>query len=101
MDVIKNFLRWCYMTHIGRVVTSFLLGTLFFALYDKTYFSYKDTLSSVYLTLAFTFYAILVGHILLWIAYGWIINPIRDFCSYKGKDTRFCKFVCKKCYDEV
>jgi hypothetical protein len=97
MKTFKKFFMWLALTNLGRIIGSFLLGTTFFALSNKTYEMGKDTLSNVFLYTAITFGVILMGHFLVFMAYAWVINPIRDYCSYKGKGKKFCKIFCKKC----
>jgi hypothetical protein len=97
MKIFKKFLMWLVFTNLGRIIGSFLFGSLFYALSNKTYEMGKDTLSNVFLYTALVFGSILMGHVLVMFAYAWVINPIRDYCNYKGKGTKFCKIFCKKC----
>ena len=97
MNIFKKFFLWLIITNIGRMIGSFLLGTTLFALSHKTYEMGKDTLSDVLFYTSLVFGAILAGHVLVMFTYAWFINPIRDYCSYKGKGTKFCKIFCKKC----
>jgi hypothetical protein len=97
MEKIKNLFKWLVFTNIGRIIGSFLFGNIFYFLSSKTYEMGKDTLSNVFLVFACFFGVVLLSHILVMFAYAWFINPIRDYCTYKGKGSKFCKIFCKKC----
>lgn len=88
---------WLTLTNLGRIIGSFLLGSLSLALHNQTYFSGKDTLSTIFLIMAVSFGVVLIGHFLVFMAFAWVINPIRDYCQYKGKGKKFCEKFCKKC----
>ena len=89
------------LTNLGRIIGSFLFGALFLALSNKTYFLGKDTLSTVFLITDIIFGVILIGHFLVFMAFAWAINPLRDYCEYKGKDKKFCKRFYKKQKNEL
>jgi uncharacterized membrane protein YedE/YeeE len=97
MNIFKKFLLWLVLTNIGRMIGSFIFGVLFYALSNKTYEMGKDTLSNGFLYTALVFATVLASHVLVMFAYAWVINPIMDYCNYKGKGTKFCKIFCKKC----
>jgi NADH:ubiquinone oxidoreductase subunit 2 (subunit N) len=96
MEKIKKFLKWATLTKMGRVITSLILAILFYYLAYKTDDFQKETATLVLLYISGIFAVIFGFHMLAWFAYAWVINPIRDYCKYKGRDTRFCKFFCKK-----
>lgn len=99
MEKIKKFFMWIVMTNLGRIIFSFLLGSLFLGLFNY-YFN------NIFIILSLIFFAILAGHVLVFFAFAWVINPVRDKCNYynhkyrgdKMKDSKFCRAFFKKQY---
>lgn len=98
-NTLIKFLKWTTLTNIGRIITSFAFASLFLWLSNITNNVTSDVMWYTFLT----FISVFAGHIMLFIAFAWVINPIRESCGYylkkagKGeiKNTKFCKALFK------
>lgn len=96
---LRKFFKWSVLTNIGRIVTSFILGTISLGISQVT----EGLTSDIFYYIFLTFVAVLVGYGLTLIAFAWIINPVREHCGYyrkkagKGeiKNSKFCKAIFK------
>jgi hypothetical protein len=96
MNKIKNFFKALVLTKLGRFLGSFLFSLLFYIIAYKTDDYGKDTLTMTLLYISGILGIVFLVQLVMWFTYAWVINPIRDYCSYKGKNKKFCKLIKKK-----
>jgi len=78
---LKNTVLFLFCTHIGRILFLFLFAAINFLISDYTGNDY------VYLGTYYAFVASIIalfGYFLVFIAYAWVINPIREYKQNKA-----------------
>lgn len=96
MEKIKNFFKALIFTKLGRFLGSALFSLLFYFIAYKTDNYGKDTLTIRLLYFAGFFGILFLVQLVIWFFYAWVLNPISDYCQYKGRDKKFCKLIKKK-----
>lgn len=78
---LKNTVLFLFCTHIGRILFLFIFAAINFFISDYTSNDY------VYLGTYYSFIASIIalfGYFGVFIAYAWVINPIREYKKNKA-----------------
>ncbi len=81
MDKIKSFFKYLVLTNLGRIILTFVLMAVSFITSD--YVNDNITLYSVLQYTGYGCVAILMIYTLVFIVFGCIINPIREWKQNK------------------
>jgi len=78
----KNALNFLFLTHIGRIITLILLAPTFNYISNEVA---SDSVSVFFYYAAMVCFGLLLVYGLVFIAFAWVINPIREYRNNKKK----------------